>query len=92
MGHPDFRVNGRIFATLQADEHRGMVKITPDEQAALLEQAPGVFVPAAGAWGREGCTMIDLAKADPSVVRSALVLAWELMSAAPPARRRKSRS
>ncbi len=91
MGHPDFRVNGRIFATLQAEERRGMVKVTPDEQTALIAQAPGVFVPAAGAWGRQGCTMIDLAAADPAVVRGALVLAWELASAAPPARPRAAR-
>jgi hypothetical protein len=44
MGHPDFRVNGRIFASLTADERRAMVKVTPDEQAALLGQAPAVFV------------------------------------------------
>ena len=92
MGHPDFRVNGRIFASLQADERRCMVKITPDEQAALIAQAPRAFAPAAGAWGRQGCTMIDLAAAEPAVVRGALLLAWELASAAPPVRRRVSRS
>lgn len=77
MGHPDFRVNGRIFASLQADERRATVMVTPDEQASLLPQAPDVFVPAAGAWGRQGCTTIDLARADTALVRGALVLAWE---------------
>jgi hypothetical protein len=91
MGHPDFRVNGRIFASLMADERRAMVKITPDEQAALIAQAPGAFGPAAGAWGRQGSTMVDLAAADPAVVRGALVLAWELASAQPPARPRAPR-
>lgn len=88
MGHPDFRVNGRIFASLQADERRATVMITPDEQAALLAQAPDVFVPAAGAWGRQGCTTIDLARADRALVRGALVLAWEHKAAAPPPRPR----
>jgi hypothetical protein len=88
MGHPDFRLNGRIFASLQDDERRGMVKITPDEQAALIEQAPGAFVPAAGAWGRQGCTMVDLPSADTGLVRGALTLAWELASAASPPRRK----
>lgn len=90
MGHPDFRVNGRIFASLQADERRATVMVTPEEQASLLEQAPGMFVPAAGAWGRQGCTTIELAQADRSLVRGALVLAWERKSLAPPPRRRRS--
>lgn len=88
MGHPDFRVNGRIFASLQADERRATVMITPDEQAALLPHAPDVFVPAAGAWGRQGCTTIDLARADRALVRGALVLAWERKASAPPPRAR----
>jgi hypothetical protein len=91
MGHPDFRVNGRIFASLQADERRGMVKITPAEQTALLEQAPVTCVPAAGAWGRQGCTMVDLAGTDAGLVRGALTLAWELASAMPPSRRRAAK-
>ena len=90
MGHPDFRVNGRIFASLQADERRATVMITPDEQASLLDQAPDQFVPAAGAWGRQGCTTIVLARADKALVRGALLLAWERKGAAPPPRRRRS--
>lgn len=89
MGHPDFRVNGRIFASLQADERRAMVKVPPDDQAAMLDQAPAVFVAAAGAWGRQGCTMIDLAAADRALVRGALVLAWELATSMPAPRRRR---
>jgi hypothetical protein len=91
MGHPDFRVNGRIFASLQADERRATVMITPDEQASLLAQAPGMFVPAAGAWGRQGCTTIVLEGADRALVRGALLLAWERKAAvAPPRPRRRS--
>src|SRR3954466_46395 len=64
MGHPDFRANGRIFATLQADDERGMVKVPPDEQLQLLRVAEQTFPPASGAWGRQGCTMVRLAGAD----------------------------
>jgi hypothetical protein len=77
MKHPDFRAAGRIFASLDAGEQRGMAKLSPDEQRELLREYPDVFYPAAGAWGRQGCTMIDLAAADEAAVRGALSLAWE---------------
>ena len=60
MGHPDFRANGKIFATLQADDQRGMVKVAPDEQRVLLREYPKTFTPASGAWGRQGCTMVQI--------------------------------
>ena len=91
MGHPDFRVDGRIFATLQADGVRGMVKVPPDEQGALIEAAPGVFTPAAGAWGRQGCTMVVLARAELALVRGALTLAWEAARTARPLPRKQKR-
>lgn len=72
MGHPDFRAGGRIFASLTADGRRGMVKVSPDEQRALLRAAPQVFEPATGAWGRSGCTMVTLAAADAPTVRAAI--------------------
>lgn len=75
MGHPDFRANGTIFATLQSGE-RGMVKLTPDQQARLTQEAPGVFVPESGAWGRQGCTRVYLAQADAELVGEAMTLAW----------------
>ena len=89
MGHPDFRANGRIFATLQADERTGMVKVTPEEQAVLLRDHPAVFTPAAGAWGRQGCTLVHLARATPRLVRSAMLLAHQaaISKPAPKARR-----
>ena len=77
MGHPDFRCNGRIFATLQADDRRGMVKLLPDEQREFLRNHPSVFTPASGAWGRQGCTMVQLSEAARSTVQGALILAWE---------------
>src|SRR5262245_10119802 len=76
MGHPDFRVNGRIFATLTADERKGMVKLTPDQQAAYLQAHAGVFEPASGAWGRQGCTMVLLGKADAETLGAAITDAW----------------
>jgi hypothetical protein len=90
MGHPDFRANGRIFATLQADERTGMVKVEPDEQALLLRDHPGVFTPAAGAWGRQGCTLVRLEAATPRVVRPAMLLAWQEVMAKPAARPRNT--
>ncbi len=89
MGHPDFRAaNGKIFATLTEDETRGMASLTPDEQFECMKRAPEVFVPAAGAWGRQGATMIVLAKADEEMVGEAVTLAWRSASAKAPARRR----
>ena len=76
MGHPDFRVRGKIFATLGPDEDWGMVKLTPQQQAPLVQEQPAIFQPASGAWGRRGCTIIQLKQADKLVVRDALLLAW----------------
>ncbi|MEZ5963157.1 MAG: MmcQ/YjbR family DNA-binding protein [Planctomycetota bacterium] len=87
MGHPDFRANGRIFATLTADGERGMVKLTPPQQREAIEAWPA-FTAAAGAWGRQGCTLVDLAAARRDVVRDALVSAWENAMAQPAARSR----
>ncbi len=86
MGHPDFRANGRIFASLHGDDEWGMVKVQPAEQQALMADHPTVFVPAAGAWGRQGCTNVRLAKATAVTVRGALTLAWELASSQKPPR------
>jgi hypothetical protein len=76
MGHPDFRVGGKIFATLGPDEDWGMVKLSPDEQASCVGAEPDVFHPASGAWGRRGCTIVRLRKANELTVRHALLAAW----------------
>lgn len=79
MGHPDFRVGGRIFATLaSADRGYGNLMLTPDEQAAFVEELPHVFVPIAGGWGRMGMTHIRLARASEDILRGALRTAWNL--------------
>jgi hypothetical protein len=90
MGHPDFRVNGRIFATLHTSDTRGMVALTPEEQAEVMREHPGMFEPSAGAWGRQGCTNVRLDVARSAPVRAALLLAWERIGAKPAARARKS--
>jgi hypothetical protein len=89
MGHPDFRVNGRIFATLDAKEEWGVVMLTPEEQHEFRRSATDVFVPAPGAWGRQGSTRVRLADAEEAAVRSAVIVAWERKTSAPPPRSRK---
>jgi len=77
MGHPDFRVRGRIFATLGAPGRAyGMVKLTPLRQEEFVREHPAVFSPAAGAWGRAGSTLVKLTAAKTSVVCEALEVAW----------------
>ena len=76
MGHPDFRVGGKIFANIAPDGARGMAKLTPVQQETILRIAPGTFEPASGAWGRKGATMITLDVADEADVRHALNAAW----------------
>ena len=77
MGHPDFRVRKKIFATLGAPEDGwGMVKLTPEQQTLFVRAEPGVFKPANGAWGRRGCTYVRLEAADEGSVRQAVIAAW----------------
>ena len=76
MGHPDFRVRGKIFATLGPDEAWGMVKLTPEQQRLFVQSEPAVFQPFNGAWGKRGCTKVALSPADEASVRQALTKAW----------------
>jgi len=76
QGHADFRVSGKIFATLGPDEDWAMVKLTPHEQSSRVLEEPDVFEPISGAWGRQGCTRITLASAGEAAVELALVAAW----------------
>jgi hypothetical protein len=76
MGHADFRVRGKIFATLGPDETWGMAKLSPEDQGVFVRTEPKVFTPAPGVWGRRGCTVILLAVAAEPSVRQALVAAW----------------
>jgi hypothetical protein len=75
--HPDFRVAGKVFATLgYPNRSWGMVKLTPKQQAAFVQAAPGVFIPANGAWGRQGATTIYLRSVTKQTLRNALESAW----------------
>ena len=76
MDHPDFRVRGKIFATLGPDEAWGMVKLTPDQQEQFVQAEPDVFDPCAGAWGERGCTNVRLRAVKKDALRRALVAAW----------------
>lgn len=88
MSHPDFRVANRIFATLGSpDTAWGMVKLPLDEQQRLVEAMPDAFTPAAGAWGRQGSTLVRLAKARGEIVTHAMELAWQLAQAPTRAKR-----
>ena len=91
MNHPDFRANGRIFASLHTGDATGMVKLTPDDQAEFLKLKPAMFSPSSGAWGRQGCTNVVLARADARTLRQAMTLAWEGVVSTPPAKRRSRR-
>ena len=77
MNHPDFRVNGKIFATLgYPDKKHGMVKLPPEHQHEFTHNEPEAFVCVKGAWGRQGCTNVLLPAAKESSVKSAIEIAW----------------
>jgi hypothetical protein len=79
MGAPDFRVRGRIFATLASeDEGYGNLMLTPEQQSDFVRELPDVFLPIHGGWGRMGMTHIRLAKATEDVLAGALRTAWKL--------------
>ena len=79
MGSADFRVGGRIFATLASqDQGYGNLMLSPEQQAAFVAEAPEVFLPIAGGWGRMGATHIRLAVASEDVLTGALQTAWKL--------------
>lgn len=82
QGHPDFRVGGRIYATLWPDEDRVVVRLTPEAQAALAEAEPDAVEPVPGNWGARGWTSLDLWATDAETLRGALLAAWK--TAAPP--------
>jgi hypothetical protein len=94
MGHPDFRVRGKIFATLgYPDAEHGMVKLTSEQQRAFMDSAPDVFAPIKGKWGQRGATAVRLRAATAKTLRPALMTAWrnvaEARVARPTARTRK---
>jgi hypothetical protein len=92
MSHPDFRFQGRIFATLGAPGPEwGMIKLSPEQQHALCAVNKEAFMPASGAWGRSGCTLIRLKLVTTAVIRPALDIAVNnLREAAPPKKRSRN--
>ena len=77
MGHPDFRANSRIFATLRGDRHTGVVKLSPGQQQEWLRTAPRAFSPQNGAWGLQGWTTVHLGEIDEETLGEALTMAWQ---------------
>jgi YjbR protein len=79
MGAPDFRVGGRIFATLASQKQGyGNLMLTPEQQADFVRELPEVFLPIHGGWGRMGITHDRLAQASEDVLAGALLTAWKL--------------
>lgn len=79
MGHPDFRVGGRIFATLAAEKlGYGNLMLTPEQQAEFVADRPDAFLPIPGGWGRNGATHVRLALATEDLLAGALQTAWKL--------------
>jgi hypothetical protein len=79
FGSPDFRVGGRIFATLAAQaQGYGNLMLSPEQQATFVAEAPEVFLPVPGGWGRNGATHLKLAAANEDLVYGALQTAWKL--------------
>jgi hypothetical protein len=79
MGAVDFRVGGRIFATLAAEKQGyGNLMLTPEVQATFVVEAPEIFLPIPGGWGRNGATHVVLAKANEDLLLGALRTAWRL--------------
>jgi hypothetical protein len=76
MGHPDFRVGGKIFATLWPAKNHGVAMLTPEQQEVLMSARPDSFMPAAGAWGRRGSTVIALDRVAEDDLETALCMAW----------------
>jgi hypothetical protein len=77
FGQADFRVGGKIFATLSLEsEGYGVLILTPEQQAGMVEDEPKIFSPVPGGWGRKGSTRVNLAKVKADILEDALRMAW----------------
>jgi len=77
MNHPDFRVRGKIFATLgHPAKGWGMVKLTPEQQHYFSKDFPDVFVPVKGGWGLRGATSVHLKTVSKATLEKAISAAW----------------
>lgn len=85
MGHADFRIGARIFATLGYPDSRwAMVKLRPEQQATAMSTAPDVFSAAKGGWGKRGATLLHLEAADEKIAANAIRMAWSNLHPACP--------
>ena len=91
MGHPDFRVNGKIFATLHADYKFAMVKLTPEQQQRFVRDYSDAFTPESGAWGRAGSTAVRLDSVSNDTLGEVITLAWQNIAAKATAPKRVTR-
>ncbi|MBX9930449.1 MAG: MmcQ/YjbR family DNA-binding protein [Methylobacterium sp.] len=80
QGRPDFRLGGRIFATLWVEEERIVVRLSDADRTALDDVAPGMLEPVPGAWGRRGWTSVDLFDIDEEAMRGILLAAWRRLA------------
>jgi hypothetical protein len=79
MGNADFRVDGKIFCTLSLEKQGyGVLKLTPEQQAGMVADAPEIFSPVPGGWGRMGMTRVKLDAVDEATLEGALRMAWKL--------------
>lgn len=76
QGHPDFRVGGKVFATLGGGAEWGMIRIPAELQAQLIDAHPQVFEASPGAWGKQGCTKMYLKAASVAMARDGMLAAW----------------
>ncbi len=83
QGHPDFRVGGRVFATLWTEEERVVLRLTPRRRPPRVEAEPDACAPVPGAWGERGWTSLDLFAVEEAFLRAGLLAAWR--ATAPPA-------
>jgi hypothetical protein len=77
FGSPDFRIGGKIFATLSLQkEGYGVLMLSPEQQGGMVEDEPEIFSPVPGGWGRSGSTRVRLSKVAPDILAAALRMAW----------------
>ena len=77
MDHPDFRVRGKIFASLAyPDKSFGMVKLSLPDQMKFTRAAAEAFTPVPGFWGEHGSTHVHLKAARKQIVQQAMRAAW----------------
>ena len=92
MDHPDFRVNNRIFATLDHEERLGMVSLSPEQQQTFMREHPSMFSPVNGAWGLQGATRVHLESVEEDTLGEAMTVAWRIAVAKGPTKPRAKKA